>query len=256
MNFSQLFKNFKTSVANHSPEILTGIGIAGMITAGVLAVKETPKALRLIEEKKKELQTDKLTAKETVRTTWKCYVPSVGLTVMSTACLIGSTKVSLRRNAALATAYKLSESALTTYKEKVIETVGEKKEQSIRESIAQDKIDANPVSQNNVIVIGNGTTLCYDSISGRYFKSSKDALQRAENDLNRRMRYSDYISLNEFYAEIGLPSIDIGDDLGWNIERGYIEIFFSSHIADDGTPCLDISFCDRHEPKYGYSKFA
>lgn len=40
----------------HSPEILTGIGIAGMITTTVMAVRATPKALILIEEKKTNLK--------------------------------------------------------------------------------------------------------------------------------------------------------------------------------------------------------
>lgn len=48
-------RNMQTAVKKHSPEILTGIGIAGMITTTVLAVRATPKALILIEEKKDEL---------------------------------------------------------------------------------------------------------------------------------------------------------------------------------------------------------
>ena len=43
-------KSIQTTVSKHSPEILTGIGIAGMITTTVLAVRATPKALVLIEE--------------------------------------------------------------------------------------------------------------------------------------------------------------------------------------------------------------
>ena len=50
------FRNVKTAMAKHSPEILTGIGIAGMIGTTVLAVKATPKALRLIEERREELE--------------------------------------------------------------------------------------------------------------------------------------------------------------------------------------------------------
>ncbi len=42
----------RKAMKKHSPEILTGIGIAGMITTTVMAVKATPKALILLEEKK------------------------------------------------------------------------------------------------------------------------------------------------------------------------------------------------------------
>ena len=54
-------------LVKHSPEILTGLGITGMITATVFAVKETPKAMKLIELKKKELKTKELTPIEIVK---------------------------------------------------------------------------------------------------------------------------------------------------------------------------------------------
>ena len=46
------FNGVRSTMDKHSPEILTGIGITGMITTTVLAVKATPKALELIEESK------------------------------------------------------------------------------------------------------------------------------------------------------------------------------------------------------------
>lgn len=253
-NISKIGQSMKLSLAKHSPAILMGFGIAGMVTAGILAVKETPKALKLIEEKKSEEQTNKLTPVETIKTTWKCYAPAVVTVSVSIACLVGSSKVNSRRNAALATAYKLSETALAEYREKVIETIGEKKEQTVRESIAKDKLDQDPVSKKEVIVVAKGSTLCYDAISGRYFKSDIDSLKKAENELNRRMRNENYISLNEFYSEIGLkPLYPLGDDLGWNIDKGYIDIHFSSQLADDGTPCVVVEF--NLAPRYGYSHF-
>ena len=254
LNFSQIVSSVKASISNHSPEILMGIGIAGMFTAGVLAVKATPKALKLLEEKKKEEHVDKLKPVDVVKTTWKCYIPSVVTAGVSTACLVGSAKENLRRNAALATAYKLSESAFSNYREKVIETIGEKKEKTVREAITKEKLEQNPVSKNDVIMIGNGTTLCYDDYSGRYFMSDMETLRKAENNLNRRMRYVDYISLNEFYSEIGLPCLyPLGDDLGWNIDKGYIEIHFDTQLSDDGRPALVVEF--TLAPVRGYSKY-
>ena len=64
-------------------------------------------------------------------------------------------------------------------------------------------------------------------------------------------KYSDHKALNEFYDEIRLDHISIGDDLGWNIERGMIDLSFSSLVADDGTPCLVVDY--QVSPKFGYS---
>lgn len=252
LNFSQIGRTIKTSISKHSPEILMGIGIAGLVTAGVLAVKETPKALRLIEEKKQEEQVARLTAIETVQATWKCYVPAVVTAGCSIACLVGSSRVNHKRNAALATAYKISEAALNEYREKVIETIGEKKELALREAIAKDRVEKNPVSSQTVIITDKGNTLCYDMWSDRYFRSDIEAIKRIVNDLNRRMRDENYISLNEFYSEIGLKSTEPGDLMGWNIERGYIDIHFSSHLDDTGNPCLAIEFYVA--PQYDYDK--
>ena len=249
---SSISKGIRSVITKHSPEVLTGIGIAGMITTTIMAVRATPKALILIEERKEEIDVDKLTPIELIKTTWTCYIPAAITGGLSVICLIGANSVNARRNAALATANTLSESALKEYQEKVIETIGEKKEQTVRDAIAKDRIDKNPVSSREVIITEKGNTLCYDSISGRYFKSDIDKIKKAENELNRRMRDEMYISLNEFYYEIGLNPIGIGDDLGWNIDRGYIELNFSSQLTDDGTPCLVIDY--QVAPRYEYDR--
>jgi len=250
---SSISKGIRGAITKHSPEILTGIGIAGMITTTITAVRATPKALILIEERKEEIDVDKLTPIELIKTTWTCYIPAAITGGLSIICLIGASSVNARRNAAIATAYALSESALKEYQEKVIETIGEKKEQTVRDAIAKDKIDKNPVSSREVIITEKGNTLCYDALSGRYFKSDIDKLKKAVNELNRRMRDEMYISLNEFYYEIGLNPIGIGDDLGWNIDHGYIELNFSSQLTDDGNPCLVIDY--QVTPRYDYNRY-
>ena len=116
--------NIGRTLKRKSPEILTGVGIGGMITTTVLAVRATPEAMRRIEKKKKEEQHKKLTAVQTVRAAWKCYIPAGVTGGVSIACLIGASAVNGRRNAALATAYSLAESTLRDYRSKVVETIG------------------------------------------------------------------------------------------------------------------------------------
>lgn len=248
---TKIIKNTKAVMSKHSPEILTAIGIAGMISSTVLAVKATPKALMLIEDARYEKGED-LTAIEKTKACWKCYIPAAVSGVTSAACLIGANSVNAKRNAALATAYKISETALTEYKEKVVETIGEKKEKTVRDKVAKGKVDKNPVSKNEIIITEKGNTLCYDAISGRYFKSDIEKIKKAANELNRRMLSEMYISLNEFYHSLGLHETSLGDNLGWNIDEGLIELDFSSQIADDGTPCIVVDYLIA--PRYDYSK--
>lgn len=257
-NFAKFFNDVKHALTVHSPEILTGIGIAGMITTTVLAVRATPKAVKLIEDKKKEESVDKLPALDTVKTCWKCYIPAAVTCVTSTACLIGASSVSLRRNAALATAYKISETALTEYREKVVETIGEKKERGIKEKIAQDKLDKHPSNSSEIYITEKGNTKILDPISHRYFKSDREIVNKAVNKLNNQMIHdiSGYISLNEFYDEIGLARTDIGDDLGWKLENraDLITIDFYPGLDDNGDPCLVLDYLIR--PAYGYSRYS
>lgn len=252
-NMSKIIKNTKTWTNKHSPSILTGFGVAGMVTTTVLAVKATPKASYLLEQSKNEKGED-LTVIETIKVAWKPYIPAAISGTVSIACIIGANSVHSKRNTALAAAYKISETAFSEYREKVVETIGEKKEKTVRDKVAKKKVEEKPVSKNQVIITNTGNTLCFDSISGRYFRSDIDKLRKAENDLNRRMiQREDYISLTQFYEEIGLPSTSISDELGWNVDNGLIELYFSSQLAEDGTPCVVIQYDTM--PAYGFSSY-
>ena len=253
INLSAIMKNAQVWMSKHSPEILTGLGIAGMVTTTVLAVKATPKALLLIEDRKDELDLysdEKLPVVETLKVAWKPYIPAAVTGTISVACLIGASSVHLRRNTALAAAYHLSETALGEYKEKVIETIGEHKEKNIRNKIDKDHVEKNPPQNNEVIITGDGDTLCFDYHSGRYFKTSIDKLKKIENTLNSRLLREDYISLNDLYDELGLSFTQIGDDLGWHVSKGLIEFGFSSQLVND-TPCLVLNY--NVAPQHAYS---
>ena len=243
----------KLTIIKHSPGILTGIGIAGMVTSTVLAVSATPKALRLLEEKRES--EGELKPIDVVKTCWKPYIPATVTGVLSIGCLIGANSVNARRNAALATAYKLSETAFTEYRDKVTQTIGEKKEKTIQEQVDKDHIDKNPVTKSEVFITNTGDTLCYDSISGRYFTSSIDKIKRTENVLNEQMinGFCGYTSLNDLYDELGLTHTSIGDEIGWNLQDGLIKINFSTHLADDDRPCVVMNF--NVAPRYGYSHY-
>lgn len=266
LNLSGMFKNLGRVARKHSPEILTGVGIVGMVTTTVLAVRATPKALMLIEDKKREIkieaigtdtQSIDLSKPEIVKTTWKCYIPAVITGVCSIGCLVGASSVSARRNAALAAAYALSETALSDYKTGVVKALGEKKEREVRDAIAKEKIENDPVTTKEIVITNKGETLCYESLSGRYFMSDRDQIERAVNQLNHQLLLDTYISLNEFYEAIGLETNDMGDRLEWCVnpdtsDKGLIELDFSSQLATDGTPCLVVGYLNPPRYRFPY----
>lgn len=258
IDFKGFFGHVWTGIRKKSPQILTAVGISGMFATTVLAVRATPEAMRRIEEKKKEDNVKRLPPLEVIRTTWKCYIPAGVTGAVSTACLLGANRLHTRRNAALAAAASIAETGLREYRSKVLETLGEKKEQVIREAVDKERIekDPPPPEYTNEAIFAEGPrcgTLCYDKLFGRYFYSDVETLRRAENKLNRQMSMmcEPYISLNEFYGEIGLPYVDVGDDLGWNVSRGMIDLAFSSQLANGRIPCIVMEHLIP--PMYGYN---
>lgn len=239
----------KRKAINHAPEIFMGIGIAGMVASTALAIKSTPRALEIIEEEQKELD-EILEPIDKVKLTWKCYIPTLLVGGVSVICLIWGNRVSVKRYTALAAACSLSETAFREYRGRVIEKLGEQKEKEIHSEIAAERMKDNPVSQHKVIETGCGTDLCFDLLSGRYFYSDVQKLEKIVNELNRRMRDEMTISLNDYYWEINLDAIGIGDTLGWNIDTGYIELDYDTKLTKDNKPCIVV----RHvnPPFYEY----
>ena len=156
----------------HSPEILVGLGIAGAASSVIFAIKATPRAMILLDEKRQELGVEKLEAKEIIKTAAPVYIPTAVSFGVSVACIIGASSVNARRNAALTAAYTLSESTLRTYRDKVLETVGEDKEREIRQAAAIEQQQKTPETQTVVVNHAAGQLKCFDSLSGRYFTAT------------------------------------------------------------------------------------
>ena len=248
-NFKSIIKSVGAAASKHSPELLTALGIANMLAGVVFAVRATPKAIDIIKAEEGE-KGKPLTKPEIVAAAWKPYIPTAVFCVAGVICFVASTAVSRNRCAALTAAYTLSETALREYSEEVKAAVGEKKEQAIRDAVAKETLTKHPLGEREVIITGGGDILCFDPLTNRYFKSDRDRLMRAMNELNKRMRDEMRVSLNDFYDEIGLSEAEVGEHLGWDIDngKGYIDLDFSTQLADDGTPCLVVGH--NHPPIY------
>ena len=243
-------RSIAAPVKAHSSEILLGVGLTSGAAAIGLAILGTIKSIPLVEKKKEELSVKKLPVGEIVKTVWRAYIPTITMAALSTSCFIGSNRQSVQKIAALNTAYALSETALSEYKKHVSEEIGVTKEKEIQDAVDKEIIVKNPVVKQTIILTDGGDDLCYDSASGRYFRSSRDSLVSASNRLSRAMLEEIYVTLNEFYYEIGLDSIGVGEDLGWNIDDGLIELSFSSQVTADGTPCLVVNYYSGLKTNY------
>lgn len=233
-------------IERHSPAILTGIGAAGVVSTAILAGKGGTKAGRILDERRMQyllegVENPEIGFAEQVQLTWKCYIPAAINLSISVAAIIGANSVNSRRIATLASAYAMSESSLTEYKDKVLELVGENKSQKIEDAIALDTLEEKVLDDSSIVLTGKGNTLCLDAHSGRYFRSDIETIRRAENMINHRLINSTFVTINEFYSAIDLEPTKLGDELGWRTDN-MVSIRISAQIASNGEPCLVVDF--------------
>lgn len=240
---------------------VAGVGATAVATGkAVIEARDTIKAHEMDEELKCERieKTSKggvsdhlvyyreRTNWEKVKLTWKSFVSPVFLGATTIACIIGSNTISTRRNLALAAAYSMSEEAAKEFKDKVAETIGEKKVDKIEHAIAQDHLDNNPVpDEEYTIHTGYGEQLMYDWWTGRYFRGGQNEVDKKVNMLNKRMSRKKCAStVNDFYELLGIPEVPAGNDWGWNFKQetddGDVTVHYYPAISSKGEPCIEV----------------
>lgn len=253
MTLSSIARRTEKLVVDNSPSILTALAITGVVTTAILTGKATFRAAEILAEERVARdgrdKTPCITTQEKVKILWKNYIPAASAGVLTIACVVGANHIGTRRAAAVAAAFTISERAFEEYKDKVIERIGEKPEQKIRDEIAQAEIDRTPYVNNPVVVVGDGQVLCFDAFSGRYFNSTMETLRKAENDINFQILHNMYATLDEFYELIGLKSTLTSQEVGWNTQN-LMDLRHSAVMSDDGRPCLSISY--NYKPTRGF----
>lgn len=258
MNLKPKINKIIRKIDSKSPSILTGFGITGVFTTTILAIRATPAAYTLIAEEYLARHEDTLerikadpnysyldedlTLLEKVKLTLPCYAPTIISGSLTVICIFAANKINLQRNAALFGLYSVTNEALSRYQEKVIETIGKRKEEKIHEEMAQDRLDENPIEENSVYVTGHGDHLFFDTLSGRYFKSDIETVRKIQNDFNEELLTDMYKPVNEFYYMLGLEPIEMGRAAGWDVDMGKLDIRFSAKIASNGEPAIVLDY--------------
>lgn len=244
---SKIFESINTFRIKHEPEILMGVGIAGLLFSTAWGIKATIKATKICEHKKLDENKDRLTAKEVIKATWKLYIPvAVGI-IVSVPCIIAGNRVSTKRTAIMAAAYTLSKTALDEYQNKTRELFGEDKEKEIKDALVKDR--AKQIESKEVILYGDGDQLFLEPLTGRYFKSTWNDIQKACNDLNEKALNSSFgmYTLDDWFDEIGLESTTVGQILGWSTgysgtSSGLMRIHMTTAKTKDDKPCGAICY--------------
>jgi hypothetical protein len=259
VNVSSLVKASEKYVIDNSPRILSALGVTGTITTAYLAAKASFKASRIIHEAEDyrinfhEKPLPSLDNWDKTKLTWKYYIPAVTSGAATVACIVAANSIGASRYAALAAAYKLSNKSFDEYKSKVLEKMGVKEEQKVRDDIAQENVDRKPPG-SQVIVMGDGDVLFYDKYSARYFRSDMHTVKKAMNDINYRVIQDGAATLADFYERIDLPTTLPSEEVGWDHENKF-NLEISSTIGDRDEPCIVIDYQVYPMRNSGYPGF-
>lgn len=210
-------------IKRNSATILSVTGAVGVVATTVIAIKATPKALKVLETAEKE-KGEELTRMEKVVVTAPVYIPTVVTGAASIACILSANVLNKRSQAAITSAYALLDSSYKEYKNKVKDLYGTDASDLVREEIAKDHYDEDEVENAD-----DGKMLFFDEFSKRYFRASSETILRAEYDMNRILNETGGASLNDYYYMVGLPEVDYGEYLGWSAAQMY-EMYWESWL--------------------------
>lgn len=217
----KLTKNGMRFLTKNSNVLLTVVSATGVLATVAVAIKGTIKAVKLCEEKK-------ITGgKEVLETVWKCYIPTIGMVILTTTAILCNGRINAKRIAVLTSAYSGSVEMIKKIEEKMSEQIGPKKTQKAVDEAEAAIAKANaPSNRNDIIATGKGTNLFYCATTGQWFYSDYHGIELAEMKVQKIVddavktwgSVSDYVMVGDAQEALNLPITDMGENMGWSLD--------------------------------------
>ena len=248
----RMYNNTKNGVQKHSPEILAGVGVVGVVASTVMACKATMKLNDILEESKEtrdkirevesnpryEEQYSHEDAKkdlvinytQTAMKVAKLYAPAVILGSASLGCLLASNDILRKRNAALSAAYMTVDKSFKEYRQRVVDRFGEEVEKEIRYNIKAEEVTSTVVAEDGSETTITETVKTMDpNLYSDYAKFFDEASPYWQKDpeynfmfLKSQQQYANdllkargRLFLNEVYEMLGIDKTKAGQIVGW-----------------------------------------
>lgn len=232
------------TIKEHKNELLVATGVISFFVAIGTSINATPKAMQAKEEAEMAAGRE-LTKKEQFKILAKNYAPTVIAAAAGTACIVAGTKGLDKKAMVFEAAAIAADKAIDEYKHEIVTRLGTEKAGEIISSVEEKTNYTAQKQESKVLVTGFGRDLVKDSLTGRYFYSDAESIRAAVNQFNIALRDENTLTLNDFYDSIGLEHCVLGENLGWNIDDGWVDIRFDSDINDQTVPCLVIQYVTR-----------
>ena len=248
----RMYNNSKNMVEKHSPEILAGVGVVGVVASTVMACKATMKLNDILEESKEtrdkirevesnpryEEQYSHEDAKKDLTINYtqtglkiaKLYAPAVILGSASLGCLLASNDILRKRNAALSAAYMTVDKSFKEYRQRVVDRFGEEVEKEIRYNIKAQEVATLVANEDgSEVEVTENVKIMDPNLYSDYAKFFDEASPYWQKDpeynfmfLKSQQQYANdllkargRLFLNEVYEMLGIDKTKAGQIVGW-----------------------------------------
>lgn len=264
----------------HSPDILLGAGLVGVVGAAVWAVKETMdhyeevKSVNEAEMAKKAMdinfrgQTNQITEQQAKQEfgmllmenamRWvRLYGPPFALGTASVVSIVAGHQTSKRRAAGVMAAYSLLDRSFKGYRIRVREELGEEKdamfmygtpEKAIAEDIDETTGRKKKKKYNKYSCELSEYAVTFDEYNVGWRREAglnRSHIEAIQNVMNDRLLIKGHVFLNEVYDELNFPRTTAGAVVGWVLDSengdGVIDLGLYSPINQANRELLDPS---------------
>jgi hypothetical protein len=224
----------------HSPQILFGAGVVGVVATTVMACKATLRLEEVLEEAQADItrineeshssysDEDKKKDKAIVYVrsgvaVTKLYGPSILLGVASVSALAGSHHILSKRNAGLMAAYGVLEKGFNDYRARVRDELGDDKDKEFlygSETVEVLKDGANGPKKSKVKVAHNPSVYAkfFDEFNKNWSHIPEYNfmfLRQQEIYFNQRLQAQGYLFLSDVYDDLGIDQTKESRVVGW-----------------------------------------
>ena len=240
--------NIRRSIIKHGSTICTVSGVLLMLAGTVLAVKATGPALEHIKED--DIPEDAPKKEKIVRivkATWKDYVLPASCEIVGVSLIFGGHRSQMTANRQLSNLLCASDIAYRNLQDKIDEKLTKKQAAEIRDSIAEDRVKNDPPSEEMLGMYNNtydGKHWFHDSMTGQYFRSTYEEVDKAFMRLNKKIDNEMYVQKNEFLLSLGEPASKDYEGLGW--EMGEEVDCRKTNMTFNGEIMTDIEYTEAH----------